>query len=509
MSKSILVSFNGYPQTPSAFLPDNGLALLAACLLGADHETKILDFNTAEAVKKLYGTTKEELSLRLEEFTDECTELILAENPDFAAFKLWTGEGFKGSTMIAEKVKTRNPYIKTIGGGPHVDYFAQYVFKVTTAFDYLSKGEGEKTIVGFANFVDEKQELASIPNLVEKDGSTHLVERIENLDDLPIPVYDRAFYPSFDEKIGIMVSEWSRGCPYKCDFCGHPSKSGTRTRNRSTKKIIEELETYKRLYQAHVFRSGDSDTSRKALEGVASHLSHESHGFIYAGTTHINNIRTESLEAMKKAGFYSLFFGMESGSQHMLNYSFDKKLKVESIRRVVNETKNAGIKAIVSTIIPAPGESAATKKETLELLLQIRPDSVCVNIPIVAPNTAWYSEASKRGIKLPPNYELELMYFTPKLMLAPDQWDRLSFEIDGKNFYELAKESNDFANVLEANGILTQAIDEIMLMAKYCGVDARTFRDRMRHYLANGDYSGVKKTIHSINLSLSQMPINA
>lgn len=346
-----------------------------------------------------------------------------------------------------------------------------------------------------------------MPNLIYRENGTTrktAEARVKNLDSLPTPTYDISIYPALKEKIGIFVTEWSRGCPYQCNFCTHPVKSGIATRNRSAEKIIEELESYKDLYQAHVFRSGDSDTSKSALEAMALRLSDGNNGFEYAATTHMNNISQEYLELMKKSGFYSIFFGMESGSQSMLDYAFNKKLKVETIRRAVGETKKAGIITVTSMIFPSPGETEQTKQESLDLLLEVRPDSVPVNIPIVAPNTAWYREPNKFGIKLPADYDRELMYFTPKLMLPPSQWDHLSFEVNGKNFLELAKESNEFANKLEANGILTQAIDEIMLMAKYYGTDAGTFLTKIRHDLAAGDHIQVREVIKTINSSLMQ-----
>ncbi|MFH0978164.1 MAG: radical SAM protein [Candidatus Woesearchaeota archaeon] len=506
MDKIVLVSFNGYPQTPSAFLPDNGLGGLAACLIQAGHEPLILDFNTPESMKRLYGKSPEELENNQNQYSREIAEIILDQQPSLVGMKLWTGEGFRVSTITADWLKKLNPKLPVCGGGPHVDIFGEEVFEVTHSFDFLSSGEGEETIVELANFIKGKQDITRVPNLMYMSNGAvkkNKQQRIADLDALPVPTYDTKVYPAFEEKIRILVTEWTRGCPYQCNFCVHPAKSGIVSRDRSTERIVQELETYKTTYGAHVFRSGDSDTSRPALEGVAEKLASQEYGFTYAGTTHMNNIRSDHLAAMRKAGYASIFFGMESGSQEILDYSIDKKLKKETIRRVVTDTKAAGITVITSVIVPAPGETEKTKKETLELLVETRPDSVPVSIPIIAPHSKWYNQAEKYGIRLTEQHNRELMYFTPKLLLAPSQWDRLSYQVDGKSFLELARESNDFAQSLEEHGILTQVIDEIILMASCCGTDPRTFRDNMRKHLATGDYKEVRKTIESINQTLS------
>ena len=53
MAKGLLVSYAGYPYTPSSLMPDNGLASLAGSLIQAGHEVKILDYGTLDTVRRL------------------------------------------------------------------------------------------------------------------------------------------------------------------------------------------------------------------------------------------------------------------------------------------------------------------------------------------------------------------------------------------------------------------------------------------------------------------------
>lgn len=509
MSKSVLVTFNGYPQTPSAFLPDNGLASLAACLLEKGHDTRIHDYNIPETIKALYSSSREGLEHNLRVYTNQiANEILSVEGLDFVGFKLWTGDGFKASTYIATELKRKNPKLRVIAGGPHVDLFGEKIFQKTDAFDVLASGEGEETIAGYADYVDGKTRLEDIPNTTYSANGqiTRTPERrVRNLNSLPIPLYEKNIYPSFDprRKIKMLVSEWARGCPYNCNFCIHPSKSGLVVRSKIPERVAHEFEHYKKMYATSVFLSGDSDTPGKLLEGVAEELLRRGENIVYTATTHMNHVNSERLRKMKEAGFIITFYGMESGSQKILDRSIDKKLKVSTMRKAIPETKEAGITVFTSVIVPAPGETESTKKETLELLLETRPDYVPVNVPMIGPFSDWHDNAEYYGIKLGKDYDDRLMFFTPTLLLAPSQWNPLNYTIDGKQFSEIARESNDFAESLEEEGIVTQMSYDIVLMAGYAGIEPRTFRDKVRRILATGDYLEVERIIEKINQNIT------
>ena len=59
MARGLLVSYAGYPYTPSSLTPDNGLANLAGALLAAGHDVRIVDYGTLATMRRLFP---EELS---------------------------------------------------------------------------------------------------------------------------------------------------------------------------------------------------------------------------------------------------------------------------------------------------------------------------------------------------------------------------------------------------------------------------------------------------------------
>jgi radical SAM superfamily enzyme YgiQ (UPF0313 family) len=78
---------------------------------------------------------------------------IRSNKIDFVGLKLWNGDGFVASQIIAECIKKNFPDMPIFAGGPHVDIFLENIYKITDAFDCLVYGEGEETIVMLAEYV--------------------------------------------------------------------------------------------------------------------------------------------------------------------------------------------------------------------------------------------------------------------------------------------------------------------------------------------------------------------
>ena len=159
-TRSILISYAGYPYTPSSLMPDNGLANLAGALIEAGHKTLILDYGAIDTMRRLYPpwisaksrpiyqrlldgsgkapgvSFKDALSLKylnyklerhqkrvVSEIADEIAGKIRELRPDFIGFKLWNGDGFTGSIAIAERMRREFPSLKIFAGGPQVEIF--------------------------------------------------------------------------------------------------------------------------------------------------------------------------------------------------------------------------------------------------------------------------------------------------------------------------------------------------------------------------------------------------
>ncbi len=531
-SKSLLINYSGYPTTPNAFMPDNGLAVLAGSLISSGHETTIMDYNTLDVMQLLpqkYGERLLELQNKTDENSteelkqiagsialiqekditrkaDELTAIIKEKGIDFLGFKLWTGNGFKNNIKLAAEIKKRNPSLPLFAGGPHVDYFRERIYKVTDLFDALVYGEGEETIVALAEYVIGKGELSDINNLVLKEGDRVYETPQKRLTDLNVsfPVYDDDVYPAMkgDGKLKIFIAEFSRGCPNKCNFCGHSNKSGLDRRNKTSENIIREFNYISETHGTRVFRNGDSNTPGSVIQGVAEKILEDGLDVEYALISHVNNLKKEFYELLKESGCFSIFFGIESGNQRVLDEVINKGLDLNKAKEAIREAKEKGLFVVTSFVYPTPGETAETAQDTYEFIKETRPDVATFCPPIVTPKSTWGDYPEKFGIELGEGYFDDLMLFTPALFYPPTMWQPMNYKINGKDFFTVAKESDSFAKALEEDGVLTQVMEDAALMARHCDLGYSEFRDNVRRYLTVGDQENMQEIVRKINSSV-------
>ncbi len=545
MSKVLLVSFAGYPYTPSSLMPDNGLASLAGALLEAGHDARILDYGAVETVRRLFP---EALSRRVRPLAEKlCVEhkrlswleklrflragaqlerrqekeilAIAAEaadeavrfGADYVGLKLWNGDGFSGSVRIAEAIRARAPRVRLIGGGPHADYFGGHILQHTDAFDQLIQGEGEQVLPQLIAELESHGDWRKVPGLVWKHAnriSCNPTCVVEALDRLPLPVYDRAVYPALegDGKLKIGVLDESRGCPNRCAFCIHPIKSGGKWHMKSPQRVAAEVRRLMEQLGSRCFIYSGSNTSARVAVDIARELLKERLDVRYGCFGHVRSIGQADFELLRRSGCEAIFYGLESGSPRILREAFNKPLDPAEAERVIRQTKEAGICAIASVIYPAPFEDAESRRDTLEFLRRVRPDCVPVTIPGMIPGTPWEIAPEKYGFKKSDRGDIWKIGLTYKikLLFPPSLWKPLPYTLNGKSSKQLFAECEAFIRDIEAEGLVTDLSHESVLMADALGErnDLRGFRDRCRAMFLSGDVEGISAMVEAINRSV-------
>ncbi|MFB0562711.1 MAG: radical SAM protein [Candidatus Lokiarchaeia archaeon] len=544
MTRSLLINYSGYPAVIRSLALDNGLANLAGSLIQKGHQTKILDYAIVDTIKRLFPhECSDELSCltrriisslergllpqrddlsafrdlddwinelqkeKVQQIAQEISKYAKAYKADFVGLKLWSGDGFAGSIAIAEKLKQDSPKLPVFAGGPHVDSFKENIFDVCDIFDALVYGEGEETITMLADYVSGKRRLQDIPNLIYKNNGRIIstpIKRIENLDSLSFPVYDEDVYLAMkgNQKIKMVFIDESRGCPNHCSYCIHPIKSGNRWREKTAEAVVEQMEEMNRKYGFTSFRFAGSNPPPFLKRRIADEILKRGLKITYSAFGHIRDGSVVDFELLRKSGCYSLFFGIESGSQRILDESMNKGVRIDEITKTIKACKDAGLYVVGSVIIPAPQETEETKKESFNLLLRMRPDSVVVWFPALMLGTDWERNSQKYGFDIQnrKSFLREAMLYKIKSFYPPTLWESSSeYRLNGKSFKEITKETGNFRRLLERNGILTQVTSETASIARYAGMSPRDLRDKARKYLSNGDYESIEELVSKIN----------
>ncbi len=541
----LLVNYAGYPFAPNSLMPDNGLANLAGALFKDGRTVRILDFSTVGTIRRMtspdlrHRLAREWQALRqpdpgpltalrrlvalpilqraeterrhlqqqaIEIIGAELSDAVEEHHIDAVGFKLWNGDGLEGSARLASILRHRHPHLRIFGGGPHVDLFMDRILRRYPVFDALAHGEGEHTIVMLARHGAENKTLGEIPNLIfmEPGGTIRFTDElmVANLDDLPLPIYDPAVYPAMagDEKIKIMVIDESRGCRNACTFCVHPVKSNKSVRLKSITRLLAEVRDLDHRYGIRAFRFAGSCTPYTLLNEFARATLNEKLPLRYASFAHIREADDADFETIRRSGCVSLFFGIESGSQPILD-ALRKGIRVEDTRRALLRCKAAGIFTVGSVIFPCPGETAQSEAETLTLLQNVGLHSLMLQAPIVAPRTAWFQSPDQYRIRFadPDQYLNVAMTWKVKLQLPPRFWNSMPIEIDGRSYRKVLGMTGAFARKVGRLGIPTSISDETYLMSVQAGMEAGLFRDTALGAFFSGDTDTISDLARSIN----------
>jgi len=534
--KGILISIAGVPRSLSDFVPDNGLALLASCLLKNNVDVKIFDFNLPSIFDDIYDKNVKSflekfsnkvfvdgkkpdffdiLKLKfvssiiernkknyIEKLKNFLLETIEKEKTEFVGFKLWAGDGFDWSIEIGKFLKRKKPELKIFGGGPQVDIFEHLIFEKGKFFDALCYVEGEEIIVELSNFVQGKRKLRDIPNLIFKEnGKIIKTERkfIKNLDELPFPVYTSDIFWKIDEKIKMFVIDESRGCENACFFCIHPKKSGKR-KKKSVEKLIEEIKFSINKYNVFLYRFAGSSTPGDLILEFAKRIIDEGLKIDYVNSGYVNEFDID-FKILKDSGCGSIFFGIESANEEILKKGMNKNVKKIDMERVLKNCKEAGIFTVASFIYPAPFENEETRKETLQFLEKVKPDSALIQFPGIYPGTVWFKYPERFNFEIEKeSYPLKVMNYKIKALFPPRMWQPLPYKVNGMSFKEFAYETEKFQKDINKLGINTSISDADYLYYKYSGFKSTDeFLKFNRVYFYSGNSEKLKEEIEKIN----------
>lgn len=544
MPGALLVSFGGYPYTPSSLTPDNGLANLAGSLAEVGVEARILDFGTVTNMRRLFpaeltemlkphaerllaggGEPDEQMqaqlrqldamlqqhrSVQMRQIAEEVAEEVRNLRPDFVGMKLWNGEGFTGSVLIAEYLREQFPELPIYAGGPQSSWWGKAIYQRTNAFTCLVDGEGERVIKLLAEHAAGRMDLESIPGISYLDGGeVRSVARAEglDLDELADPIYDPEVYPAMagDEKIKIIVIDDSRGCPHQCGFCAHPVESGRRLRTVSAGLLADRMQSIIDRHGITAFRLSGSSTPGDLMAELADEIIAREMDVRFTCFGHFASSRPDHFEQMAKAGLRAIFFGIESGCEEVLKSAALKSISLTEVRETIEKARQAGIFVVASMIVPMPFDTEETLAESLEFLREVRPDSVPVQFPGLIPGTPWWNEPERYQIEVDRAEMTEVgLDYQIKLLFPPSMWEGLPYRVNGMTFREYTQLTMGFARDLEQSGILTAVPDDNVLIAECAEMDPRRFRDMSRLWCTIGDAETMGQMVAAANRNIVQ-----
>jgi magnesium-protoporphyrin IX monomethyl ester (oxidative) cyclase len=402
-----------YPGSdpPAGNLP-LGLMYIAAVLDKAGYKVEILDaFMNGSSFRKLGDTIV--VGMPYEEIKEE----IRRRKPDIVGIANPFTCQVNHAIKIANIVKKVDPTILTVAGGPHVPAVPVQFMEEAENIDIAVIGEGEYAMLEIVKVYEGTKKISEVKGILYRKNRAIMQNAprpfIENLDELPFPAYhlvdmeqylsgNKIEYRSFKDRSISMVT--SRGCPFNCCFCSVHLHMGKKFRAHSVDYVIKHIEYVVNKYKVKtIFFEDDNLTfDLKRFEAICDQIIEKQIKFNWETPNGIraDYLTRELLKKMKKSGCQSVFFGIESGDQYVLDNIIDKRLNLKIVVEVAKMCKEIGISTAAFYIIGFPGERKEQMLRTVELALRLKREyDVGMLLHVATPSlgTRLYKECLKKG----------------------------------------------------------------------------------------------------------------
>ncbi len=376
------------------------LGYLAGTLGAERHEVKIFD-------RRIWSTTGRQDVLMIEACKRFKPELV-----GLTATTPLLLDAYHAAALLREST----PDALLVLGGPHATALPEQVLAECPALDCVAVGEGELTLSILASGAT----LTGTPGLVirspEGNRATGEPHRVEDLDNLPRPRRDllapEFYFRPHDQLIrGLRLRGahivTARGCTHRCNFCTGSLCFGRGIRYHSPERVVAEIQELVERYRIEGIYIADDVfmTQPERVEQLcqALHAAGLHRRMLWCCQLRVDGLTLEVLRLLKRAGCVQVEFGLESGSQRVLD-RMNKRTTVEQNRQAVTLAHRVGLRVFANIVVGYPGETREDLEETRQMLLDTRPEAISLNRFVPLPGSPVFSELRSEG-RLPTTWD--------------------------------------------------------------------------------------------------------
>lgn len=368
--------------------PPLGLAYIGAVLLKNDYSVSAEDFNVST-------------------FTSERVAALLERRaPRILGISVST-ETYLNGLKLAEIARTVNPEITVVMGGPHASVMYEEVLREKSV-DVVVRGEGEFTMLDLAGCLLRGQSrLSEIRGIAyRQDGDLQLTpERpfICDPDVLPYPARELFPLPMYDQPGQLLMSRG--GCPFNCVFCAVNNIWQGGRRFRDPDRVLEEVQYIgETMGISDIGFSDDTFTLNRQRVLTLCEKARGLQGRFNWGwscTTRVDLVDRELLKAMREAGCYRVAYGVETGSQEVLD-AISKWITLDQVRDAVGAALELDMGVLCSFMFPHPWDTEETIREQGRFMKELVGMGAAVTMALTTPfpGTDYHDRADELGIRI-------------------------------------------------------------------------------------------------------------
>ncbi len=368
-----------------------GLISLASAVRDAGYETALID------------------ATNLEYSIEETVDRVLAVTPEYVGISTVTLSIDK-SAEVARLLKQKNRDVKIIVGGAHLSSVPEETMASFPHFDVGVIGEGEETLVDLLKAFENNIGLGNVKGIIYREGNKIITTEkrppLKDLDCLSMPAWDilgdnmANFYrPSAPSYIRLPSTTivTSRGCPGNCIFCNSKSIFG-RLRCFSADYVIGMLRHLTNKYRIRDISIYDDNFIffKNRVKNICNAIINEKIDITWSCYSRVDQGDEELFKLMKKAGCWQISYGIESGSQRILDF-MRKNVTLKQIVNTLTVTKKAGLRTRGFFMIGNLKENRDSILETINFMKEIPLDDFHFTYFTPLPGTEAFNIAEKYG----------------------------------------------------------------------------------------------------------------
>ena len=332
------------------------------------------------------------------------------ERPDVIGISFLSTTTYPAAKLVAARLKSVAPDTPIIVGGPFATVNADRILRDCAQIDCVGVGEGEELLPDYLRNRDDPGLVAGL--VWRKAGE--VVENtprppLKDLDLFPYP--DRTSLPiDYIESLPLDVPavlsldkfctmQTSRGCPYSCIYCDIPSLSEGKWRCRSPEHVLGEMQELNDQGYRSVYLTDDHFLiKRERINAICEGIVQRKLQFRWGCEGRVDSTAVDQLGTMRKANCNFLAFGVEAGTQKVLN-RLKKRQTLEQVEQAVSKAKQQGIGRVHGFfVVGSPGETAADILASFRFAARLELDTFGFNRLCAYRGTPLWQEYVERGI---------------------------------------------------------------------------------------------------------------
>ncbi len=361
-------------------------------------------------------------------YRDICNQLVLPavakEKPDVVGVSIGTQMQLLAGLTFCKMIKETFPNVHVVVGGNVITRLQEELPKherfFTEVFDSAILYEGEHALLWLIEALNGQRDLSSVPNLMWRTAECVKQNNevyTEKTAALPLPDFDGFPLDSYFVPERIIPYLATRGCYWgRCTFCDHGQGYFDQYRGMTAQHVIEQVKALKEKYHCTHFLFSDESYPPALFKKISQMLVDQNVGIKW--TTLIRFEETLQDQAIwdlaAKAGCCTLYYGMESANERVLNL-MDKHAKKSVIQNNLHQAAKAGIWNHVMAFYGFPGETRDEALETRQFVIDNQPviHSVELFYFVAYRHTPMVRNPEKFGITIhkQEEYDLPLDYY--------------------------------------------------------------------------------------------------